>query len=61
MSMSFNKTLSIRRKEKDVFKLKSADYNVVAMEQASTYTVEFKGSLAVTQARPTPHTRRGSG
>ena len=39
MSMSFNKTLSIRRKEKDVFKLRSAEYNVTATEQNSTYNV----------------------
>jgi len=27
--MSFNKTLSIRRKEKDIFKLRSSQYKVI--------------------------------
>ena len=31
--MSFNKSLSIRRKEKDIFKLKAAKYVVVDCEQ----------------------------
>ena len=38
-----NKTLSIRRKEKDIFKLRSANYEVSETEQHSTYHVEFTG------------------
>lgn len=44
--MSFNRSLSLRRKEKDIFKLSSANYKVVATEQASTYNIEFTGTAA---------------
>lgn len=43
-----NKALSIRRREKDIFKLRSADYQVTETDQLSTYHVEFKGtSIAI--------------
>lgn len=34
-----NKTLSLRRKEKDIFKLRSADYQVTETEQQATYHI----------------------
>jgi len=42
--MSANKALSLRRREKDIFKLRSANYEVVETEQPSTYQVSFKGT-----------------
>lgn len=50
--MSFNKAMSMRRKEKDIFKLRSAEYKVVAMEQDSTFNVEFKGSCSYDNVGP---------
>jgi len=40
-----NKVLSLRRKEKDIFKLRSANYEVTQTEQTSTYHVYFTGSF----------------
>lgn len=37
--MSFNKALSIRRKEKDIFKLRNASIKVTATEKESTYEI----------------------
>lgn len=42
-SSQMNKALSLRRKEKDIFKLRSANYEVTQTEQASTYHVSFLG------------------
>lgn len=41
--MAMNKALSARRKEKDIFKLRSADYKVEQTEQNATYHVDFFG------------------
>lgn len=38
-----NKVLSARRREKDIFKLRSANYNVEQTEQNATYHVDFMG------------------
>lgn len=43
--MSFNKNLSIRRKEKDIFKLRNANIKVTPTDKESTYEIEFKGSF----------------
>jgi hypothetical protein len=45
--MSFNRSLSLRRKEKDIFKLSSANYKVVGTEQASTYNIDFTGTSGI--------------
>jgi hypothetical protein len=38
-----NKALSARRREKDIFKLRSASYKVEQTEQSTTYHVDFLG------------------
>lgn len=38
-----NKALSARRREKDIFKLRSANYRVEQTEQNATYHVDFMG------------------
>ena len=45
--MSINKALSARRKEKDIFKLKSANYKVEQTEQNATYHVDFFGKYPI--------------
>lgn len=59
--MAFNKTLSIRRKEKDVFKLRSSNYEVEETEQASTYHVQFNGNYWTSQGRRGHRMRRDDG
>ena len=59
--MSANKTLSLRRREKDIFKLRSANYEVVEAEQPSTYQVTFKGTTFSTQDQSTRLTKRANG
>jgi hypothetical protein len=39
-----NKALSARRREKDVFKLRSANYKVEQTDQSATYHIDFFGS-----------------
>ena len=56
-----NKALSARRREKDVFKLRSANYKVDQTEQNATYHVDFIGKDDETQDQPIRHMRRGNG
>lgn len=56
-----NKALSARRREKDIFKLRSANYKVEQTEQNATYHVDFIGTYGKTQDRPTRRTRRANG
>ena len=56
-----NKALSARRREKDIFKLRSANYKVEQTEQNATYHVDFIGTYGKTQDRPTRRMRRANG
>lgn len=56
-----NKALSIRRREKDIFKLRSADYQVTETDQQSTYHVEFKGNQLNMQVPRTQRMKKASG
>ena len=59
--MSFSKSMAIRRKEKDIFKLRSAGHKVLETEQHSTWNIEFCGTPTLMQALRTRLTRRASG
>ena len=59
--MSFSKSMAMRRKEKDIFKLRSAGYDVVETEQTSTWNVEFKGLKWTRQDPRTLHMSTASG
>ena len=56
-----NKTLSLRRKEKDIFKLRSANYQVIETEQQSTYHVEFLGTHSLMKGPKELHMKKASG
>lgn len=56
-----NKALSARRREKDIFKLRSANYRVEQTEQNATYHVDFVGKNREMQDLPIRRMRRGNG
>lgn len=56
-----SKALSARRREKDIFKLRSANYKVEQTEQNATYHVDFIGKDDETQDRLILHMKRENG
>lgn len=61
-AMSFNKNLSIRRKQKDIFKLRNSNIKVTPTDKQSTYEIQFKGSLySLSKAPSRRRMKKGSG
>lgn len=59
--MSGNKAAMLKRKEKDIFKLRCSKHKIEPSESDSTYQIEFCGTPSLTQALKIPPINLESG